>query len=155
MYSSLMITKSPTFTTLVSMVLFITHVLILVLLILWSYITFVIRPSKSLDYPVTLSMNNTLRWGVALVNPVDVTISSFTDFILPNREISAKGNNLYPGDQFLYQSLTLSTKGSHCSTKVVALPTLDLIMTWPHVRWWAICVQYSDDIQGSLIVTLH
>ena len=84
MYSSLMITKSPTFTTLVSIVLCITHVLILVLLILWLYITFVITPSKPLDYPVTLSINNTLRWGVALVNPVDVTISSFTYFILPN-----------------------------------------------------------------------
>ena len=79
-----MITKSPTFTTLVSIVLCITHVLILVLLILWLYITFVITPSKPLDYPVTLSINNTLRWGVALVNPVDVTISSFTYFILPN-----------------------------------------------------------------------
>ena len=53
MYSSLMITKSPTFTTLVSIVLCITHVLILVLLILWLYITFVITPSKPLDYPVT------------------------------------------------------------------------------------------------------
>ena len=84
MYSSLMITKSPSFTTLVSIVLCITHVLILVLLILWLYITFVITPSKPLDYPVTLSINNTLRWGVALVNPVDVTISSFTYFILPN-----------------------------------------------------------------------
>ena len=61
MYSSLMITKSPTFTTLVSIVLCITHVLILVLLILWLYITFVITPSKPLEYPVTLSINNTLR----------------------------------------------------------------------------------------------
>ena len=51
-----MITKSPTFTTLVSIVLCITHVLILVLLILWLYITFVITPSKPLDYPVTLSI---------------------------------------------------------------------------------------------------
>ena len=48
-------------TTLVSIVLCITHVLILVLLILWLYITFVITPSKPLDYPVTLSINNTLR----------------------------------------------------------------------------------------------
>ena len=84
MYSSLMITKSPTFTTLVSMVLFITHVLILVLLILWSYLNFVMTASKSLDYPVTLSMNNTLRWGVALLNPDDVTISSLTFLIFPN-----------------------------------------------------------------------
>ena len=95
MYSSLMITKSPTFTTLVSIVLCITHVLILVLLILWLYITFVITPSKPLDYPVTLSINNTLRWGVALVNPVDVTISSFTYFILPNINDSYITGNLH------------------------------------------------------------
>lgn len=84
MYSSLMIRKSPTFRTLVLMVLCIRHVLILLLLILWSYLNLVMTASKSLDYPVTLSINNTLRWGVALLNPDDVTISSLTFLIFPN-----------------------------------------------------------------------
>ena len=112
MYSSLMITKSPTFTTLVSIVLCITHVLILVLLILWLYITFVITPSKPLDYPVTLSINNTLRWGVALVNPVDVTISSFTYFILPNINVFI---DIIFTASMLRKGITANIKWSTCS----------------------------------------
>ena len=54
-YFSLRDTQSRTFTTLVLIVLCITHMLILVLLIPWLDITFVITPSMPLEYPVTLS----------------------------------------------------------------------------------------------------